>query len=1535
MTYILPQVQVFQEFGQLPNDVVQNLNAFVFGPNYQLFRYAESSEKELIGLGAYDYTVDQTYAYPNLPQGSSVDLQYVKVIMENVWAEYALIGASESTQLVSVSNTQRNKLRAVPRVQTTSYLDTNGDEAQGAYEDDGVSTIELSNGIGVKPGGYVYDSPSIPENFYFFPQGGNVANSWAHVGVTDATLEFVSFSEGQVGTVDIPATDSPLLSGVTFQGPYGLVLDLDAGTRTMASFDYSAGNLTNEVMTVEATNYTAAGNLAVGADAAETAENLKALIDADIIAGTFAEDIREVVIDKANEKIYVIGTGTITLASGGVWTATASSAFEAIRKPVQLKVNGANGSYFLIDVDPNALPNLIDESIDTQKSLKFQWNSGEAVANPPTWSNVENRVVINFDGVTNTLLALRTLIVANSDIAAVLDVGAIQGTDSELVASITDETTAPVTEALDVFMLPDVYRVRVLDNEITWKTGNGFNRSAIFKTRDVQVGDRVRYSVVGADSQTYTGTTKIAAIETDTLAAFIEDPAVEPANAPSQSGQQLLPHTGANDIFTPGADNQRGFNGAKTALYALSTDPFSYYYPGDYSNGIISETFSVLITAGGAAGVARATVSTESGNYTRLNVPVTQIHFDDADENDMAMISLGQNLWAVLHKSAGDADAEFQVGDVYSFAYAIEAPWEAISATQLSKTGTYSGPADTTYVLEVTRGGVFDRNVQVTDGLFTPNELTLTYTGQPTAAQTIEIGGAVFEFGGAVTPPNIQVAIGGNAEATYTELVTQINASVAPVYASLTPGIDTSNGTVLLRSSSTVIAAANAAGVDNMTATAETAELSSNLDFDANEWLAGDIDDEYVIRCTASGTLTTAQFTVFSQRGDNVSVLSFPGDGIGNTTNVGSNGLSVYWTLSAPNITFNVGDEWVTKVNATRPQVTIVDTSGIDQSTVEVVNDGDVIDLGLYGAQVTFSSNNNSELDPAGVGGLLKGDIYYVVCRAASSGAFRTLVLADDLPEQATTGLTVDDSGAIPVANANFDPSEFSIWLYLVQAWNEISGRKLQSPPDFNWTADASGLTVNQDIEVQDASWTELNGDLPYLPVYAGDLFVEYRALMLTYSDTVYSLNTIADVVNTLGTVDPDNPLAQGVFNALSNSGDQPVFFMGVPSNDLAGYSNVLDKAEKTDQIYGLAPLTTDAQTLVALEGHINTMSAAEEKKWRIGFVGADLPALAVVYDTTNHPTGGVYQATITDDPGVTGLQFTIVEFNLSGETQALDDIAVGDSLRVNFATDAWGTATYQEYEIAEVVSNTKVKLVTGPGAPINTATKVEVWHTNSTAETATAVAALSTGFANRRIYHVFPDKLYLDGVAQSSVFAAASLVGLVSSVAPQQGLTNIELNGFDDVPATYATYTRTQLNEMAGAGTFIIMQDYAGGRIYVRHQLSTAASEGNLNTSELSITKNLDAISYFFVGVLSPYIGRFNVSPELLDQLFVEVNSGLNFLSSSYTGAGLLGPMVVADTGSTIRTLEQHPTLRDHVIIIVDLVLPAPLNVIQLRLVV
>ena len=202
----------------------------------------------------------------------------------------------------------------------------------------------------------------------------------------------------------------------------------------------------------------------------------------------------------------------------------------------------------------------------------------------------------------------------------------------------------------------------------------------------------------------------------------------------------------------------------------------------------------------------------------------------------------------------------------------------------------------------------------------------------------------------------------------------------------------------------------------------------------------------------------------------------------------------------------------------------------------------------------------------------------------------------------------------------------------------------------------------------------------------------------------------------------------------------------------------------------------------------------------------------------------------------------------------------------------------------------------------------------------------------DRRIYNVFPTWYSTDdGTAVSGVFMACAVAGLVSSVLPQQPVTNVEIKGMSGVPACYETFSREQLNEIAEGGTFIVMQDLPGDRVYVRHQISTEYGSNNLLKSELSITKNLDSISYYFAEVFRPLIGRYNITPKLLLVIRNMIENALSRLERD-TAVGLLGPQVIAD-GTEIRALYQDPVNQDHVYAELTLNLPRPFNVLDLNL--
>jgi hypothetical protein len=287
-----------------------------------------------------------------------------------------------------------------------------------------------------------------------------------------------------------------------------------------------------------------------------------------------------------------------------------------------------------------------------------------------------------------------------------------------------------------------------------------------------------------------------------------------------------------------------------------------------------------------------------------------------------------------------------------------------------------------------------------------------------------------------------------------------------------------------------------------------------------------------------------------------------------------------------------------------------------------------------------------------------------------------------------------------------------------------------------------------------------------------------------------------------------------------------------------------------------------------------------------------------------------------------------------SSATKCASQVVSGDTVRLfTGATDPWTLEPlYDTYTVDKVLSNTVLRLKNGPKEAVAAGVRVEVVHEYTYQEKTTAIASTSRALMSRRMYNVFPTWAQeSDGTVFNGVHLAAAAAGLASSVLPQQPITNVELTGIDDVPICYETYSRTQLNEIAEGGTFIIMQDLPGDRVYIRHQISTEYSSNNLLKSELSITKNLDSISYYFAEAYKPYIGRYNITPGLLEVLRSVAEEALTKLETE-TGAGLYGPQILPD-GTEISQLYQDPVNQDHVYMHLKLNLPRPFNVLDLDL--
>lgn len=559
------------------------------------------------------------------------------------------------------------------------------------------------------------------------------------------------------------------------------------------------------------------------------------------------------------------------------------------------------------------------------------------------------------------------------------------------------------------------------------------------------------------------------------------------------------------------------------------------------------------------------------------------------------------------------------------------------------------------------------------------------------------------------------------------------------------------------------------------------------------------------------------------------------------------------------------------------------------------------------------------------------------------------------------TMITIDD----PVPVNGLDENSVKVMLVAVVASVEFTRKNLYKAetgsdnPGYQWIESGDGITVNELYAKVTAGYFTSS---QWCKVRYADLYLTYRELITEYANDIYYVSKGASGVSELlGTVDPHNPLAQGVYmaalNAATGSGDEtpPVYFMAVPSDDADGYDAVLKRASLTDKVYVLAPVTRDKDIIDKVMAHVDLLSSAKEKLWRISSVSENVPDSSVVVGSETNGGDDVYAIPVSADGGTApdkGKKFEYLRIVMSKTDTDPDNgaglsslVGEGDYVRFGFKDSKWGKddpQTYDTYKVVRAVSNSTVMVkptgggdsgVDVSGLVAGNATfapsKIEILHVHSAKEKASLIASMSRNLMNRRVVNVFPPSFVTGGVTMGGEFAACAVAGLISSTEPQQPITNMPVRGIGSIPYTYETYSKEDLDEIAAGGTFIIAQDLPGDLVYVRHQITTATSKGNLNDSELSVIKNVDSISYAFADTFRPYYGRYNVTPELIakfENICGHLISQLGGVDSEY------GPQLIVEE-TTVRYVRQNETYKDHVDIGITLGVPYPCNFIDIVL--
>ena len=717
----------------------------------------------------------------------------------------------------------------------------------------------------------------------------------------------------------------------------------------------------------------------------------------------------------------------------------------------------------------------------------------------------------------------------------------------------------------------------------------------------------------------------------------------------------------------------------------------------------------------------------------------------------------------------------------------------------------------------------------------------------------------------------------------------------------------------------------------------------------------GDVNEVYTLRVIGSSTggdLTTARLQVISASGNDDQASVIPAAS-GAPTTIGTRGLTVTFVntshslCSAEALAAGVseddlilGQEFeVTVAQAFDPALGASggSYSGNADTTyiVEISRGGNYSDVVPH---ISVTTNDGSDISgptsvtAAGVavaigtkgvtlsfdGELRKGDKYYVAASAAANGAVRTLILGHNLSSDIPPGTDVD------------------LTLYLRKTVQVTSNRDGFAPLT-NWTADGQQICLQAGIVAYDESWTE-NGVPVALPVTSeatqgyGLAHVEYRAWLTTNVQQVLTIEDVGELDAMLaGPLNPDNPLKWAVFKALSNSNGTAVKFTAVADpNDVDSWDGVLQVIDGRPDVYGLVPLTHDRTVLDLFVAHANAQSKEDIGRWRVVWVSLENPPTQAIVSAATSSNAATVMGTLQDNPSVPDLQYTLLTVPAQNARLVTNGVRPGDIVRYLYTGDGFGGVTYSEFLVASVINESQLLVATGHTGAINLAQKFEIHRTLTTTEQAQQIGVSAGSYGSRRVRAVWPDTIGSGGVSMDGMHLAAALAGLSSGVVPQQGLTHLELSGFDDVSRTNRLFGRSQLNTMAAAGVWIVEQDSATGKIFTRHAVTTGESN-DINSREESVTRNVDSISFLFQEAFTPYIGISNVVPAMLEIIHAETLARIQFLRSNNFVERLGGQLI----DGTVAAIFISQIFKDRIVVNLQLTIPYALDNIDVHLIV
>jgi hypothetical protein len=585
--------------------------------------------------------------------------------------------------------------------------------------------------------------------------------------------------------------------------------------------------------------------------------------------------------------------------------------------------------------------------------------------------------------------------------------------------------------------------------------------------------------------------------------------------------------------------------------------------------------------------------------------------------------------------------------------------------------------------------------------------------------------------------------------------------------------------------------------------------------------------------------------------------------------------------------------------DSTKPQITVISDNGADSSgPTNVTAAASSVSIGTKSVTIEFSGT-----------GLSKDDIYYVPVTGPSDGAFKTILLANNLP------------------TALQSSSDMSITLYLKKDI-VVPIARVSSPGDTNYTVGADTITIEAGIDAYDDSLTDSDVAFPCL-VKGGTVYVDYSEWVDDHSGRITEVATKADVETAFGMlwadIHPDHVLAYGVKKAVQNCNGTVVKFSGVADpDDLTAWEDMLAMLAGYNDVFTLVPLSRDADVIAAYQAHILERSDDDiGGEWRHGWFNLAATGSVAIVDATKTSDDAVALAAVADNPGVSGTQYTYLSVAAGNAKFVTNGVHVGDVVRFQYSVDAYGDETYNSYVVSQVVNEDTLVLATGTLTAVSTPQKVEVWRTLSRNQVAQNLADQLVGDnVDTRFVFLWPDEVTdEDGLVVPGYHMCAAYAGFIGGVAPHQGLRNVQVSGFLATPRSTTYFNNGQLNTLADAGFFVVTTA-PDGKVYAK--TARTSDMTSVATREEAVSRLDDAIRYLFWSTVADFHGKSNLTDSAIALITVELQSSIQH-GVSDTRVERIGSMLVS--AAITSPPRQHVSIEDRLVVEMSVVRPFVLN--------